>query len=104
MHAFPPIVPPAVKAIYVQTDAQRNAYAVVDAIDELQHQLGAYRALAQLASNNLADSPERLEQLQRGDLAVLLTVLNANTEAACARVRVAAVSSASGQQQSPGPR
>lgn len=104
MHASQLIDPPAVKAIYVQTDAQRSAYAVVDAIDELQHQLGAYRALAQLASNNLADSPEGLEQLRRGDLAVLLAVLNANMEASCARVREAAVSSASGQQQSPGLR
>ena len=78
-------------AIRVRTDAQRSAYAVVDAIDELQHQLGAYRALEQLASNNVAGSPESLEQLQRSDLAVLLGVLNANTENHLAWVREAAV-------------
>lgn len=78
-------------AIRVRTDAQRSAYAVVDAIDELQHQLGAYRALEQLASNNVAGSPESLEQLQRSDLAVLLGVLNANTENHLAGVREAAV-------------
>ena len=96
MHAFPLIDEPAVKAVYVSTDVQRRAYQVVDAVDELQRQLGAYRALAQLTGNNLAGSPESLAQLQRGDLAVLLAVLNANTEAACARVREAAVTAAKG--------
>ena len=85
-----------VQALYPATEAARSAYAVVDAIDDLQRQLGAYRALAQLTAINGADSPERLEQLQRGDLAVLLAVLNANTEAVCARAREAAVSSAKG--------
>ena len=84
-------------AIRVRTDAQRSAYAVVDALDELDRQLGAYRALAALATVNLADSPESLAQLQRSDLAVLLGVLNANLEAHCARVREAAVSSARGE-------
>ena len=97
MNAFPSIDQPAVQAIYVQTDAQRRAYAVVDALDELEHQLGAYRALAALTKNQQRVSAESLEELQRSDLAVLLAVLNANTEAACARVREAAVSSASGQ-------
>lgn len=96
MHASLPTEHLVVKAIYVQTDTQRSAYAVVDALDALEHQLGAYRALQQLAFINGADTPESLEQLQRGDLAVLLAVLNANTEAACARVREAAVSSAKG--------
>lgn len=77
--------------VRVRTDAQRSAYAVVDAIDALEHQLGAYRALEQLASNNVAGSPESLEQLQRSDLAVLLGVLNANTENHLAWVREAAV-------------
>ena len=96
MNAFPPIEPPPVRAINVQTDARRSAYAVVDALDELEHQLGAYRALAALTAVNLADTPERLEQLQRGDLAVLLAVLNANLESCVARARDAAVSSAKG--------
>ena len=86
-----------VQALYPTSDAQRSAYAVVDAVDELQHQLGAYRALAALAGSDKRINPESLEQLQRSDLAVLLAVLNANMEAACARVREAAVSSAGGQ-------
>ncbi len=98
MHAFPALDQSPVQAIYVTTAAQRSAYAVVDAIDELQHQLGAYRALQALAMNNLADSPESLEQLRRVDLAVLLGVLNANLEAVCARAREAAVSSAKGAE------
>lgn len=97
MNAFPPIEPPPVRAIYVQTDVQRRAYAVVDALDELEHQLGAYRALQQIAAINGADTAESLEQLQRGDLAVLLGVLNANTETHLARAREAAVSSVKGE-------
>ncbi len=93
MNSFPSIEPPPVRAIYAQTDAQRRAYAVVDALDELEHQLGAYRAVQQLAAINGADTPERLEQLQRSDLAVLLAVLNANLEGCVARARDAAVSS-----------
>lgn len=88
---------PVVMAVRVGSHAQRSAYAVIDAIDELQRQLGAYRALADLASVNLAETPEGLEQLQRSDLAVLLGVLNANTENHLERVREAAVSAAKGQ-------
>jgi hypothetical protein len=88
---------PVVMAVRVCTDAQRSAYAVVDAVDELDRQLGAYRALQQLATVNLAGSNESLDQLQRSDLAVLLAVLNANTETHLARVREAAVSSAQSQ-------
>ena len=97
MNAFPPIEPPPVRAIYVQTDVQRRAYAVVDALDELEHQLGAYRALAALTKNQQRVSAESLEELQRGDLAVLLGVLNANLESCVARARDAAVSSVKGE-------
>lgn len=99
MNASPCLETPVIMAIRVRTDAQRSAYAVVDAIDALEHQLGAYRALEQLASNNVAGSPESLEQLQRSDLAVLLGVLNANTENHLAGVREAAVSSAKGAKE-----
>jgi hypothetical protein len=97
MPASLPSDPPVVLAVRVHTEAQRSAYRVVDALDELQHQLGAYRALAQLTMNNLAGSTESLEQLQRADLAVLLGVINANTEAHVARVREAAVHATKGQ-------
>ena len=85
---------PSVQAIYVHTDAQRSAFAVVDAIDELQAQLGAYRALERLTANNKTGGQEGLEQVQRADLALLLGVLNNNLAAHCEKAREAAVSSA----------
>ena len=99
MHHFHNPDQPAVQAIYVQTDAQRKAYAVVDALDALEHQLGACRALQQLTAINGAsgaESLERLEQVKRSDLAMLLGVVNASLEAGLARAREAAVSSAKG--------
>lgn len=97
MHAFPVPDDPPFKAIYVTTDAQRRAFAVVDAIDELQTQLGAYRAVEQLTKNDKLDREESLAPLQRSDLAMLLGVLNANLEAHCAKAREAAVIAAKGE-------
>lgn len=97
MHAFPANDEPAVKAIYVSTEAQRRAFAVVDAVDELQRQFGAHRALERLTMNNKPGSEESLAQLQRADLAMLLGVLNDNLQAHCARAREAAVLSAKGE-------
>lgn len=90
---------PVVTAVRVHTAAQRSAYAVVDALDVLHHQLGAYRALEQLTSNALTAGQESLAQLQRADFAVLLSVLNESMEKHCAKAREAAVSSAKGSQQ-----
>ncbi|OYZ76081.1 MULTISPECIES: hypothetical protein [unclassified Polaromonas] len=81
---------PAVQAIHVTTESQRQAFRVVDAIDELQSQLGALRAIHQLTSNEGRGSEESLPQLQRRDLAMLLSVVSADLEARCAKARAAA--------------
>lgn len=86
--------PATVKAVYVDTEAQRSAYRVVDAIDELHNQLRAHRALECLIGNNKLGGQEGLEQVQRADMAMLLGVLNDNLAAHCAKAREAAVSSA----------
>lgn len=99
MNATFPSDPPVVLAVRVYTEQQRSAYAVVDALDALEHQLGACRALQQLTAINGAsgaESLERLEQVKRSDLAMLLGVVNASLEAGLARAREAAVSSAKG--------
>ncbi|MFI5443645.1 hypothetical protein [Polaromonas sp. UC242_47] len=64
---------PTVQAIHVTTEQQRRAFRVVDAVDELHNQLGALRAVQQLTTNDKAGSLENLPQLQRGDLATLLS-------------------------------
>lgn len=86
----------AVKAIHVTTDTQRRAYAVVDAVDNLDTQLSALRAVECLAINEQLGSEEYLPQLKRSDLAVLLSVLTTNLETHAARAREAAVKSAKG--------
>jgi hypothetical protein len=91
-----PFDQPAVQAIFVTTDAQRRAFRVVDAVDDLESSLGAYRAVQQLANNERLDGDEYLPQLKRGDLAMLLRVLNTNLETRCAHVREAAVTSSMG--------
>lgn len=85
-----------VAAITVRTDQQRRAFRVVDAVDELDCQLGAYRAVAQLAANEQLSGDEGLLQLRRSDLAQLLSVLNANLAAYSAKAREAALFSAVG--------
>lgn len=84
------------KAIYVATEQQRHAFRVVDAIDDLHSQLGALRALQQLTINEKGGSPESLAQLQRSDLAMLLSLVNTSLETHCAKARKAAVLSAKG--------
>ena len=79
-------------AAYLSGDRTPSTHAVVDAIDELQHQLGAYRALAHLVANNRTGGQEGLDPVQRSDLATLLGVLNNNLAAHCAKAREAAVS------------
>ena len=96
MNATFPSDPPVVLAVRVYTEQQRSAYAVVDALDALEHQMGAYRALQQLTAINSASGAESLEQVRRSDLAMLLGVVNASLEAGLARAREAAVSSAKG--------
>lgn len=88
--------PARVPAIHVTTDTQRRAYAVVDAVDNLDTQLGALRAVECLAINEKIGSEEYLPQLRRSDLAVLLSVLTSNLETHCAHAREAAVISAKG--------
>lgn len=86
----------AVKAIYPSTDNQRAAFAVVDAVDHLDSQLGALRALECLVFNEQVGSEEYLPQLRRSDLGTLLSVLTSNLEQHCAFARKAAVISAKG--------
>lgn len=85
-----------VGAITVRTDQQRRAFRVLDAVDELDCQLGAYRAMEQLAMNEKLTGDEGLPQLRRGDLAKLLSVLNANLADYSAKAREAALLSAVG--------
>lgn len=85
-----------VAAITVRTDQQRRAFRVVDAVDDLDCQLGAYRAVEQLAMNDSLTGDECLPQLRRSDLAQLLSVLNANLADYSAKAREAALSSAVG--------
>lgn len=101
MNAFdqPPPTMAKAAAAYLSGNRTPSTHAVVDAIDELQHQLGAYRALEHLIANNRTDGHEGLEQVQRADLAMLLGVLNNNLAAHCAKARAAAVSSL--QENSP---
>ncbi|MFI5447574.1 hypothetical protein [Polaromonas sp. UC242_47] len=87
---------PTVQAIHVTTEQQRRAFRVVDAVDELHNQLGALRAVQQLTTNDKAGSLENLPQLQRGDLATLLSVVSADLEAHCAKAREAATRAAKG--------
>ena len=96
MNNAPTLNQPTVQAIYVGTEAQRSAFRVVDAIDDLHSQLGALRALQQLTSNEQHDSPEGLGHLRRTDLAMLLSIVNASLEAQCAKAREAAVLLAQG--------
>lgn len=71
--------PTKVSAIYTNPETQHPAFEVVDAIDALDDQLGAFRAVAQLADSD-RNSEEGLPQLRRGDLAKLITTLNTNLE------------------------
>ncbi|MDR3370708.1 hypothetical protein [Rhodoferax sp.] len=96
-------MPPVVAAILVQTDQQRRAFKVVDAVDDLDSQLGAYRAVEQLAMSEKAQGDEGLPQLRRSDLAQLLSVLNTNLSDYCAKARQAALFSAQGSGNGPNP-
>lgn len=89
-------VPPVVAAIIVRTEQQHRAFRVVDAVDDLDSQLGAYRAVEQLAANDRLIGDEGLTQLRRSDLAKLLSVLNANLQDYSAKAREAALFSAAG--------
>lgn len=91
-HAAPPVV----AAIHVRTDQQHRAFQVVDAVDNLDSQLGAYRAVEQLAANESAIGDGGLPQLRRSDLAKLLSVLNANLQDYSVKAREAALFSAIG--------
>jgi hypothetical protein len=90
--------PKAVQAIYdtLSTEQQRRAFAVVDAVDHLDSQLGALRAVECLVINEKLVSEEYMPQLKRGDLAMLLSVLTSNLETHCAYAREAAVICAKG--------
>lgn len=97
------IVPPVIAAIHVRTDQQRRAFQVVDAVDNLDTQLGAYRAIEQLVANEPLIGDEDLIQLRRSDLAKLLSVLNANLADYSAKAREAALFAAVGSASSPNP-
>lgn len=81
-------------AAYMSGNRTPSPRCVVDTIDELQRQLGAYRALEHLLANNKLGGQEGLEQVQRADLALLLSVLNNNLALHCEKAREAAVSNA----------
>ena len=85
-----------VQAIHMKTSEQINAFRVVDAVDHLDSQLGALRAVECLVINEQIGSEEYLPQLRRSDLAMLLSVLTSNLETHCAFAREAAVISAKG--------
>lgn len=89
----------AVKAVYVTTDTQRRAFRVVDAVDDLSADLGAFRAVESLAMNEKIGGEDCLPQLKRRELATLLNVLTNNLEAHCAAAREAAVVSATGMAE-----
>lgn len=57
-------------------------YAVADAIAHVRCQLGAYRAIEQLTTNEYIGSEESLAQLNRSDMATLLCVVNTAIERA----------------------
>ena len=96
MNAFdqPPPTMAEAAAAYLSGNRTPSPHRVVDAIDGLHDQLGAYRALAHLIANNRTGGQEGLEQVQRADLATLLSVLNNNLAAHCAKARAAAISTA----------
>lgn len=96
-------MPPAVAAIHVRTDQQHRAFQVVDAVDDLDSQLGAYRAVEQLAANEQLVGTDGLPQLRRSDLAKLLSVLNDNLADYSAKARQAALFSAVGGASSSNP-
>lgn len=84
--------PTGASAIHtLNQEALARAFSVVDAVDDLQGQLGAYRAVAQLADSD-RHGAEGLPQLRRADLAQLFEVLNSNLETHCIRVRTEAMS------------
>ena len=90
-----------VAAILVQTSQQQRAFQVVDAVDALDSQLGAYRAVEQLAMCEKATGDEGLPQVRRSDLAQLLSVLNTNLSDYCEKARQAALFSALGSDNGP---
>ncbi|QDL53130.1 hypothetical protein [Rhodoferax aquaticus] len=94
--------PTKVSAIYINQNQQHPAFDVVDAVDALSDQLGAFRAVAQLADSD-RNGGEGLPQLQRGDLAKLIMVLNSDLEAHVNKVRGAALNMASGAAQQANP-
>ena len=94
--------PTKVSAIYINTEDQHPAFEVVDAIDALGDQLGAYRAVAQLADSD-RNSGEGLPQLQRGDLAKLITALNSGLEIHVDRARGMALNMVPGLAQGANP-
>lgn len=91
-----------VSALYLSPDCQHPALEVVDAIDNLHGQLGAFRAVAQLADSD-RNSGEGLPQLRRGDLARLITALNSDLENQVDKVRCAALSMVPGTAQAANP-
>lgn len=96
MNKATPLDQPTVQAIHVTTEAQRRAFRVVDAIDDLHSQLGAYRSIEQLMARERRGSDESVAPLWRRDLVALLSVLNTNFEAHCVKALEAAVLSAKG--------
>jgi hypothetical protein len=65
--------------------------AAVDALDHVQAQLGALRAIESLTMNSKAGGEEDLPLLRRGDLAMLLCLVTTSIEATCASTRAGLV-------------
>lgn len=82
--------PTVVSAIHINNKQQNPAFNVVDAVDDLHGQLGALRAVAQLADSD-RHGDEGLPQLRRSDLARLICVLNTDLMIRCDNLRAEAL-------------
>lgn len=91
-----------VPALYMNPEDQHPAFEVVDAIDALDDQLGAFRAVAQLADSD-RNSAEGLPQLRRGDLARLITTLNTDLVIRVEKARGMAMNMVPGAAQGANP-
>lgn len=98
----PSSAPTRVSAIYINPQDQHPAFEVVDALDALGDQLGAFRAVAQLADSD-RNGGEGLPQLRRGDLAKLITTLNGDLVNHVEKVRGVALNMVPGVPQGSNP-
>ena len=91
-----------VPALYMSSECQHPAFEVVDALDNLQGRLGAFRAVAQLADSE-RHADDGLPQVRRGDLAQLILVLSSDLELHVSQVRGIALEMVRGSAQGANP-